>query len=206
MEEVLDDMDLEIAERRKKHEKEMTCVDISIATEKMKQDETEERFLHNGERAERLREEVTELELRKFFKDNLQYLKDIQSGIIDSSRHKAYRKSARSRHALYYTMLTDPLSDEQLDWALEELSKVWMRTSKEQMDNNDYIWKVLLAEFIIKVYMDKFDMDKNQAEQCISETPLPYEDSGDSGNGVEDIGDECGEKGEEESFDESLYS
>ena len=206
MEEVLDDMDLEIAERRKKHEIEMTCVDISIATEKMKQEETEERYLQNGERAERLREEVTELELRKFFKDNLQYLKDIQSGIIDSSRHTAYRKSARSRHALYYTMLTDPLSDEQLDVALEELSKVWMRTSKEQMDNNDYIWKVLLAEFIIKVYMDKFDMDKNQAEQCISETPLPYEDSGDSDNGVEDIGDECVEKGEEESFDESLYS
>ena len=40
------------------------------------------------------------------------------------------------------------------------------------MDNNEYVWKVLLAECFIKFYMDHFGFHKKEAEERISETPL----------------------------------
>ena len=57
-----------------------------------------------------------------------------------------------------------------------------MKTKREQMDNNEYVWKVLLAECFIKFYMDLFGFDKKEAEKRISETPLgrAVEDSEDN--------------------------
>jgi len=82
-------------------------------------------------------------------------------------------------------MITDPFTDNQLDWTLEELGKVWMKNKREQMDNNEYVWKVLLAECFIKFYMDHFNVDKTEAEKRISETPLRKSeyDSEDSSDG-----------------------
>ena len=40
------------------------------------------------------------------------------------------------------------------------------------MDNNEYVWKVLLPECFIKFYMDHFGYGKGEAELRISETPL----------------------------------
>ena len=55
-------------------------------------------------------------------------------------------------------MITDPFTDEQLDWTLDEIEKVWMKTKEEHRKNNEYVWKVLLAECFIKFYMDMFDV------------------------------------------------
>ena len=174
--EVLDDMDVEIAERKKRHDEEMGKVDIDITAEKGRQEERRERMKRNAVDRDRLEVEMTEPVLKKMFSENLQYLKNIQSGVVESARHQAYHKSYRTRHALYYKMITDPFTDSQLDWTLEELGKVWMRTRKEQMDNNDYVWKVLLAECFIKFVMDMFDITKNEAEKKIAETPLKGEE------------------------------
>ena len=48
----------------------------------------------------------------------------------------------------------------------------------EMMDNDEYVWKVLLAECFIKFYMDHFNVLKAEAEIMISETPLHKEDGG----------------------------
>ena len=199
MEEVLDDMDVEIVKRGRKHEEEMSKVDSEIEAEKMRQEQKDKRFIQNGLLKKRLRDEVTETELRRMFKENLDFLLNIQSGNGDSSRHEAYHKSGRTRQALYYTMITSPYSDDQLDWTLEEMSAVWMRDNKEQMDNNEYVWKVLLPEFFIKLYMDKFDISKIEAEKRIGESPLDPED--------DEISDEDLDENEgEESFDTEMYS
>ena len=95
---------------------------------------------------------------------------------MESSRHTAYQKSGKTRHALYYCMITDPFSDEQLEWTLELIGQIWMRNRKEQLDQNEYVWKVLLAECFIKFYMDHFSMRKDEAEKCIRESPLSWED------------------------------
>ena len=172
MHEVLDDLDIEIAERKKKHEEEMATKDSNIAAEKQRQEERRERMKKNAMLRDRLEVEVVESVLRRMFKENTEYLKDIEAGRVQSSRHQAFHKSSRSRHALFYTMITDPFTDDQLEWTLEEMGMVWMKTKQEQMDNNEYVWKVLLAECFIKFYMDHFGFHKKEAEERISETPL----------------------------------
>ena len=76
-------------------------------------------------------------------------------------------------------MITDPFTDDQLDWTLDEIGKVWMRNKKEQMDCNEYVWKVLLPECFIKFYMDHFKVSKEEAKKRISETPLRGEEDSD---------------------------
>ena len=172
LDEVLDDLDIEIAERKKKHEEEMAKIDMDITAEKQRQEERKERMKKNAVLRDRLVVEITELVLRRMFEENTEYLRNIEAGKVESSRHRAFHKSCRTRHALFYTMITDPFTDDQLEWTLEEMGKVWMNTKREQMDNNEYMWKVLLAECFIKFYMDHFEFDKKEAEKRISETPL----------------------------------
>ena len=172
MDEVLDDLDIEIAERKKKHEEEMSKLDTDIADEKQRQEDRRERMKKNVVLRDRLEVEITKLVLRRMFEENTEYLRNIEAGRVESSRHQAFHKSSRTRHALYYTMITDPFTDDQLEWTLEEMGKVWMKTKREQMNNNEYVWKVLLAECFIKFYMDHFRLDKKEAEKRISETPL----------------------------------
>ena len=169
---VLDILDKEIADRKKKHDDEMEKVDISIAREKKRQVDREERMKDNAIARDRLEAELTEQELRRMFRENLEYLKKIETGQVESSRHQAYHKSCRTRQALYYSMITDPFTDNQLEWTLDEIGQVWMKNKKEQMDNDEYVWKVLLAEAFIKFYMDHFGVGKKEAEKRISETPL----------------------------------
>ena len=52
-----------------------------------------------------------------------------------------------------------------------------MKTERDYMENNDYVWKVLLPEIFIKFYMDQFDVSKSEAEQRIRETPLKSEEN-----------------------------
>ena len=40
------------------------------------------------------------------------------------------------------------------------MSSIWMRNKREQMENNEYIWKVLLPECFIKMYADHFQFSK----------------------------------------------
>ena len=52
-----------------------------------------------------------------------------------------------------------------------------MRTDQEKRDNNDYVWKVLLPEALIKIYMDHFSMERLEVEKRILKTPLHKEDN-----------------------------
>ena len=69
-------------------------------------------------------------------------------------------------------MITDPFTDDQLEWTLEEIGNIWMKTKRDQMKNNEYVWKVILVETFIKFYMELFGFEKKEAEQRIRETPL----------------------------------
>jgi hypothetical protein len=145
MNEVLDELDMEIAERKKKHEEEMAKIDTNIAAEKERQEERRERMKKNTVLRDRLEVELNEEVLRRMFKENTEYLRNIEVGRVDSSRHRAFHKSSRT---------------------------IWMKNKRELMDNNEYVWKVLLAECFIKFYMDLFGFSKSEAEKRISETPL----------------------------------
>jgi len=176
VDEMCDEMDKQIAEKQKAHEEEMEKVDIDIETMKRKRAEKKARMKENAKRRNILETELTELKLRELFNQNLEYLQGVWIGKVESSRHKAFHQSIRTRHALYYMMITDPFTDQQLDWTLDEIEKVWMKTKEEHRKNNEYVWKVLLAECFIKFYMDTFQVTKDEAVQMISETPLHKKD------------------------------
>ena len=63
-----------------------------------------------------------------------------------------------------YTMITNPFTDTQVDWTFDMMKGVWLRNEREHMDNNEYIWKVLMPECFIKFYMDLFEFSKEEAE------------------------------------------
>ena len=75
----------------------------------------------------------------------------------------------------FFFLLLDKMVE--LNWTLDEMSKVWMRTKREKMDTNEYVWKVLLPECLIKVYGDKFGVSRAEAEVMIGETPLHRRDA-----------------------------
>ena len=163
-EEILDELDVEIAKRHKRHELDSAKVDKQIEEERRKKEERKARCKANAKLRNRLEKELSEEKLRGIFRDIIPHLEAIWNGQKDSKRHEAFHKSVRTRQALYYTMITDPFTDDQLDWVLEEMSLIWMRNKREQMENNEYIWKVLLPECFIKIYGDYFGFSKEEAE------------------------------------------
>jgi len=176
VDEICDEMDKRIAEKQKAHEEEMEKVDKDIEGMKRKRAERKARMKENAKRRNILETKLTEPKLRKLFKQNLEHLQGVWDGQVESSRHNAFHQSTRTRHALYYMMITDPFTDDQLDWTLDEIEKVWMKTKEEHRRNNEYVWKVLLAECFIKFYMDMFQVTKDEAVQMIGETPLHKKD------------------------------
>lgn len=163
-EEILDELDVEIARKHKRHELDSAKVDKQIEEERKKKEERKARCKANAKLRNRLEKELSEEKVRGIFRDIIPHLEAIWNGQEDSKRHEAFHKSVRTRQALYYTMITDPFTDDQLDWVLEEMSLIWMRNKREQMENNEYIWKVLLPECFIKIYGDYFGFSKEEAE------------------------------------------
>lgn len=47
-----------------------------------------------------------------------------------------------------------------------------MKDKCERGKHYDYIWKVLLPEFLIKLYIDLFHLNKVEAEIKMRETPM----------------------------------
>ena len=158
----------------------MKKLDQDLEALRARKKKRKQRLEVNALMRDKLTRGITRSVLRKMFEENLPYLKDIKSGQIVSARHTAFHTNAGTRQALFYKMITHPFSDEQVDWTYEEMTRIWMRTTKEFHDNNDYIWKVLMPECFIKFYMDFFSISREEAETRIGETPLGEADNVDS--------------------------
>ena len=158
----------------------MLKLDQDLRIHRARNKEKKQRQVVNAFMKDRLTRGITRSVLRKMFEENLPYLEKIRTGQIPSDRHLAFHTNAGSRQALFYKMITNPFSDDQVDWTYEEMTRIFMKTSKEFCDNNDYIWKVLMPECFIKFYMDFFSISKEEAETRIRETPLDKTDSDDS--------------------------
>merc|ERR1712098_572957 len=172
MDEILDEVDKEIAEQREKHKKEVEEMQRDSEKQKKLIEEKEARYQENSLWRERLLSELTQESLNELFQRNLDYLKEIEKGNIDSTRHKAFFNNPRSRQGLMYTMITHPFSEHHVDWTYALMKEVWLSTKQLHVDNNEYVWKVLLPEAFIKFYMDFFSISKKEAEQRIKETPF----------------------------------
>ena len=171
-EEILDEQDEQIRKNQKKHDEAMAKYDREIEGERRKKKEREQNFRANADLRDRLEMELPEDKMRLAVNVNIGFLQSIESGVTTSARHKAFHMSMRSREALNHRVITDPFTNDQLNWTLEELGKVWMRNKREQSLNKEYIWNVILAECLIKVFSDQFGVNRAQAEVMMAETPL----------------------------------
>ena len=147
MDEILDKVDEEIKEQKRKDEANMKILDQTIEKHREKSRALQQRMAENAVLRDKLTEGLTKPALKKLFEQNLPYLEGIREGRIESARHDDFHKSPMSRQALQYKMITDPFSDDQLDWTLEEFKSRWMPTTKEFHQINDYIWKVIVVTF-----------------------------------------------------------
>ena len=171
-EDMLNKQDVKIRKMKEKYDEDTSKYDREIEEEKRKREKREINFRVNGVIRDRLEMKFTEANMRYAVKANLSFLMSIQASVTPSGRHEAFQKSVRTREGLRFTMITDPFTDQQLNWTLEELGKVWMRNENERRHNGDYVWKVLVPECLIKVYSDELDVSRAQAEVMMRETPL----------------------------------
>ena len=178
LDELLDDLDVQIAEQKEKHRLQIRKLDEDAVIQQRRKLDREARYAANAINRNRLATELTQPVLKTMFGNILGFLEDIKAGLIESSRHKAYYKSLKTRQALLYTMITHPFTDQQVDWVYKEFADIWLRTKQEHADNNEYIWKVLMPEGFIRLYSDFFQVPMKEAEQRIKETP--FDDSDES--------------------------
>ena len=119
----------------------MAKLDREIEESRRKKEEREARYKTNALLRNRLEKELTEVEMRSAFSENIVFLQSIQAGVTPSARHKAFHKSEVTRQALRNTVITDPFTQDQIDWTLEEMRKVWMRNKREETDNKGRVKK-----------------------------------------------------------------
>ena len=132
----------------------------------------------NGVLKERLQKELTKPLLQKMFQENIQYLENIQSGKIHSWRHENFHNGNQgTRQALFFRQITNPFSDDQVQWTYDEMKNLWVNSESDFWRINDYINKVLLSDCLIKFYMDHFKFTRDEAETRIGESP--FEDDSD---------------------------
>ena len=184
MDELLDDLDVQIAEQKEKHRLQIKKLDEDAMIQQKRKEDREARYAANAINRDLLATKLTQPILRKMFANIRSDLEDIKDGLIESSRHKAFHKSLKTRQALLYTMITHPFTDKQVDWVYEEMASIWLRTKQEHADNNEYIWKVLMPECFIRLYSDFFKLSRKEAEQRIKETP--FDDSDESSDNSSD--------------------
>lgn len=185
-EEILDKLDLEIKKKSVEEQQVNAKFNQEMLEKKTKREEYQARKKKNTLLRNRLEKELTKSKLKEAFQKNLAFLQSIHDGATNSVRHTAFHASVISRHRLLYNMISDPFTEEQQDWTLEEITKVWMRNEEERKHNQEYVWKVMLPEFFIKVYGDWFNVDKKVAETMIKETPLHKRDDSSQGESDEE--------------------
>ena len=95
-EEILDELDIEIAERNKRHELDRAKVNHQIEEDRREKEERRARFRENAKLRNRLERELTEEKVRGTFRASIPYLKAIWKGREVSKRHEAYHKSVRT--------------------------------------------------------------------------------------------------------------
>ena len=169
---MLDILDADIARKNKKDEESLAKMDQELIVQQQKQDICKARKKKNFVNRGRLQKEITETKLKKLFAENKDFLQSIYDGETFCVRHVAFHKSETSRQALFYKLVTEPFSDDQVDWTLELMEQVWLKKAEKQKDMGDYIWKVLMPEFLVKIYANFFGVSQVDAETMIIETPV----------------------------------
>ena len=75
----------------------------------------------------------------------------IFKGDIYSKRRHLYFKDVYSREQLNEKVIIHPFNDEQYEAVFRELKKLWLNDAKDRQKNDDFVWKVIVPETMIRV-------------------------------------------------------
>lgn len=111
-------------------------------------------------------------ELQEHFLLNLDYIKNIQNGSFESDRHKKFLNYDPSRYFtlqdLCYSPSTFVFNINQKDLMLKMLEDYF----DPEGENTDYLFKVLLPELCLKIFMDVHEMNRSEAIDYLNWRPL----------------------------------
>ena len=94
--------------------------------------------------------ELTKYDVKELFNKNRDYIIKIYSGDLHSDRRQEFIKNGFYRDNLRKKMVT-PFSDDHHSVILDEISNIWMSNPKDEMENSNFIWMVILPEMFVKV-------------------------------------------------------
>ena len=164
----------ETIEANKQTEIQLEYLTYQIAENKKERESREE----NARKRDTLVKELsTESVLKDSISEMLPYLQGICDAKISSSRHQTFQGVGRWGMATCtdskFQVFTEPLSIQQILLVDKELDSLDRNIS----DWSDYKFKVLIPEVVLKIYMNRFQLDRSQAECVLSQTPVPEEKS-----------------------------
>ena len=180
-EERLEAQSREMSERKKKFEAIEKEIDESIADEKARQVQREKRMVANKLRRNQLEAELSQPLLRHLLVKNKEYFEKIVKREVQSYRFKAYFESGVTRSALRFLQISNPFTEEQISLCIEEIKEMLQTSFKELTETEEFVNSVMLPECLIKIYGDYFEVNKEEAEKMISETPLHAVDDSSAG-------------------------
>lgn len=112
--------------------------------------------------------ELSDQQIKDFFEENRSYLLDIYNSKVGCKRHQDYYLSGAKRRDLDYQVINLSLyNPTQIDCAVDLLKSLF---PKKQLEMLDYVLKVLLPEFLIKIYMDIKGLTHDEAEWKMAPT------------------------------------
>jgi len=171
-------MDDFLKKAQEKTDKEDRLFQVMENQKREKKKREKEKRKENAVWRDKLQIELTQPMVRELFQLNKAYLSKMWTCETESTRHRTYHSCVANRNKMQFSlnpfirMITDPFSNDQLHWVLEEITEAWLKNPQDKRMDDDYLWKVMLPETFIKFYQDFFGLDRNEAQKRISETPL----------------------------------
>lgn len=107
---------------------------------------------------------LTPKQIMRLVKESEDYLRKIFEGKTASWRHEMYKTGGPERHRLNFQCQFGNLSPKQLDIIMEGLFNIFC---KKHLKYEDYVSKVMLAEAIIKIHMDIYQISHKEAEDML---------------------------------------
>lgn len=110
---------------------------------------------------------LSESDLESYFLKFSDSMKNISNGTEFSQRHQTY-KDCYSRSRLTYNFSTSVFNKNQLEYLMEKTEKEF----DPDDERTDYLFMVLLPELCFKIFMDHFEMTKEEAVDYLRKRPF----------------------------------
>ncbi|KAL3280265.1 hypothetical protein HHI36_017760 [Cryptolaemus montrouzieri] len=105
-------------------------------------------------------------DLDKYFADHVVHIRDIFNEVVYSERHETYKNVAMRGKLVYNTSMVVFTHDQ-----IGHLVKLLEIELDPERGNTEYLFKVLLPELCLRIFMSKYDMTQEEAVDYLEWRP-----------------------------------